>query len=121
MWHDMNTTYGTILMCIKFKNFGTWCLNRPRYYSDPSIYFLVFQVPVTLFMSSIVWLEDNMFIKVYGLHSLTKLSNCIIWEDNEHDEYVVKIICSNIQKEDAHIKIDIQYKLILLNIDTRPV
>ena len=35
------------------------------------------------------WLEANMFIKAYELHSLTKLSKCIMWEDNEHDEYTV--------------------------------
>ena len=47
------------------------------------------QVPVTLFMSSIVWLEVNMFINVYGLHSLTKPSKSIMQEDNKHYKYAV--------------------------------
>ena len=47
------------------------------------------QVPVTLFMSLIAWLEANMFIKVYGLHSLTTPSKCIMREDNECDKYTV--------------------------------
>ena len=31
-----------------------------------------------------------MFIKMYGLHSLTKhVAKCMMQEDNEHDEYTV--------------------------------
>ena len=47
------------------------------------------QVLVTLFMSSKMWLKANMFIKAYGLNSLTKLPKCFMREDNEHDEYAV--------------------------------
>ena len=44
-------------------------LFRPQHLS-PSVHLsrLGWQVPVTLFMSLIVWLEANMFIKLYGLH-----------------------------------------------------
>ena len=48
------------------------------------------QVLVPVFTSLIVWLEASMFIKVYGLHSLTKrVAKCIMWEDNKHDKYTV--------------------------------
>ena len=57
-----------------------------------------------------------MIIIAYGLHSLMKLSKCIMQEDNEHDEYSVKDqLQQYIQEEDAHIKRDIKDKLIFLN------
>ena len=76
----------------------TWFLSKSSVYSDPGIYLFPSvhlsrveqQVTVLVFTSSIKWLEANMFIKVYGLHSLTKhIAKCIMQEDNEHDEYAV--------------------------------
>ena len=56
-------------------------------------------------MSSVAWLEVNMFIKAYGPHSLTKQSKSIMQEDNNCDDYAVNDQKNyiNIQK-DAHIK-----------------
>ena len=68
---------------------GVWCLFRPRHvFLSVHLSRVEWQVPVTLFMSLIAWVEANAFIKLYGLHSLTKLSKCIMQEDNEHDEYI---------------------------------
>ena len=48
------------------------------------------QVLVPVFTSLITWLEASTFIKVHGLHSLTKrVTKCILREDNEHDKYAV--------------------------------
>ena len=35
-------------------------------------------------------IETNTFIQMHGLHSMTKLSEYIIQEDNEHDKNAVK-------------------------------
>ena len=35
-------------------------------------------------------IETNTFIQTHGLHSMTKLSEYIIQEDNEHDKNAVK-------------------------------
>ena len=67
------------------------CLFRPRYLF-PSVHLsrVEWQVTVPVFTSSIKWLETNMFIKMYGLHSLTKhVAKSIMQEDNKHDEYAV--------------------------------
>ena len=37
---------------------------------------------------------------------------CILQEDNKCVKYIVKIYCSNILKEDAHIKRDIKVSLM---------
>ena len=62
------------------------------------------KVPVTLFISSMAWLEANMFIKVYGLHSLTKHVNRTMQEDSYScDNYDINNQ-KHFQKEDAHVK-----------------
>ena len=45
-----------------------------------------------------------------------RMRKCILREDNEHDKYAVKIDCISIQKEDEHIKRDIENKLISLHV-----
>ena len=67
----------------------------------------VVQVAVPVFMSSIPWLEANTFINVYRLtlHSLTKRTH-YAEEYNRRDKYTKTINCSNIQKENTHIKRD---------------
>ena len=60
---------------IFYKWFLTQCLNESGIYLKPGIDFLLFiwgwQVLVPVFMSLIALLEASMFIKVYGLYSLT--------------------------------------------------
>ena len=49
--------------------------------------------------------------------SLTdKTSKCIMWEGNEDNKYIVNNQLYNFQIEDAHIKRDVENKLIFLNI-----
>ena len=40
-------------------------------------------------LMSLHWLEANMFIKVYGLHLLTKLNKYVMRQDNERDKYTL--------------------------------
>ena len=64
------------------------CLFKPRHLFP--IVRLEWQVLVPVFTSLIVWLEANTFIKVHGLHSLTK-HVCKVHpaEDNKRDKYTV--------------------------------
>ena len=49
--------------------------------------------------------------------SLTdKMCKCIMWEGNKSDEYIVNDQLYNTQEEGAHIKRDVENKLIFLNI-----
>ena len=70
------------------------------------------QVPVPLFTSSIAWLEANMFITVYGHHLLMR---CISWKTTNVVNTLWTIGCSNIRKEDAHIKREVDNKHHLNN------
>ena len=45
-----------------------------------------------------------------------KTCKSILREDNKRDKYALMIDCSNIQKQDAHVNIDIKSKLIFLNV-----
>ena len=81
-----------------------WHLFRPRrLFPNDYMSMVEWQVPVTLFMSSVVSLEANTYIKAYGLHSLTKPSKCIMWEDNEHDKYAVNDHFVEISENRMHI------------------
>ena len=49
--------------------------------------------------------------------SLTdKTCKCIMWEENKCNKYIVNVQLFNIQTEDAHIKGDVENKLIFLNL-----
>ena len=71
------------------------------------------QVPIPLFTNSIAWLEANTFITAYGRHSLTRR---ISWKTTNVVNTLQTIDCSNIRREDTHIKRDIDNKLIFLNV-----
>ena len=70
-----------------------WHLFKPRHLI-PIVHLsrIEWQVLVPLFMSLIAWLEANTFLKVHGLHSLTKWHKCIqLWKDKKCGKYAVNV------------------------------
>ena len=84
-----NRSLGVYFLKMIFDPAFKWVQQTLHIFPSLHLSMVEWQVLVTLFMSSITWLKANMFIKAYGLHSLTKLPKCFMWEDNEHDEYTV--------------------------------
>ena len=63
-----------------------------------------------------MWLEASTFIKVHGIHSLTKRVSASFGKTTNHDKYAVNNRLYQHPKEDAHIKRDIENNLIFRNI-----
>ena len=74
------------------------------------------QVLVPVFTSLIMWLEASTFIKLHGLHSLTKHGSPSCEKTMNVINILYTIDCISIQKEDANIKRDIENKLIFHNV-----
>ena len=93
------------------------CLFRPQCsFSTVHLSRVEWQVSVPVFTSLIVQLEANMFIRVYRHHSLTKRTSSSCWKKKNMANVLQMIDCTNVHKEDTHIKRGIKNKLNFLNV-----